>query len=154
VGLLSFLQKKEDFFTAEQKQQVATAIAAAEKRTSGEIRVYVESRCRYVDPLDRAAEVFRVLKMHETAQRNAVLVYIAFKDHQLAVLGDEGIHQKTGQQFWNDAVRLMLRDFNSANYGDGIAGVVTAIGQALQTHFPYDGTTDANELPDDIVFGR
>lgn len=154
MGLLSFLQKKEDFFTAEQKQQVAAAIAAAEKRTSGEIRVYVESRCKYVDPLDRAADVFRALKMHETAQRNAALVYIAYKDHQLAVFGDEGIHQKTGQQFWNDAVRLMLRDFNSNNYGEGIASVVTAIGQALQTHFPYDGATDTNELPDDIVFGR
>jgi len=54
----------------------------------------VESRCRYVDPLDRAAEVFANLKMEQTDARNAVLVYVALKDRQLALLGDKGIHEK------------------------------------------------------------
>ncbi len=151
---LRSLFKKKDIFSAEEKEQVVEAIKSAEKRTSGEIRVYIESHCKYVDPLDRAAEIFYTLKMNETAQRNAALVYIAFKDHQLAVLGDEGIHQKTGQQFWNDAVRQMLQHFNGEHYATGIATVVTTIGEVLHTWFPYDGDSDQNELPDDIVFGR
>jgi len=82
-------------------QQIVAAIGQAERQTSGEIRVFVESRCRFVNPLDRAAEVFTGLKMDQTAQRNAVLVYVALKDRQLALYGDKGIHEKVGDAFWN-----------------------------------------------------
>src|ERR1700754_2408203 len=150
---IPFLSRKPLLNPAEQKQIVA-AIQAAEQRTSGEIRVFVESRCRFVDPLDRATEIFAGLKMQETAARNAVLVYVALKDRQLAILGDKGIHEKVGTAFWNENVKLILAHFNKANYSEGIARVVTKIGEALYQHFPYDKGTDKNELPDDIVFGR
>lgn len=153
MALLPFLRKK-DFFNQEEKDQILAAIRNAEIRTSGEIRIFVESRCRYVDPIDRAAELFFGLKMNETEQRNAVLVYIALKDHQLAIFGDQGIYEKTGQEFWNKEVSQMLRQFNRQNYVDGLVQVTTEIGEALQKHFPFDQTTDKNELPDDIVFGK
>jgi uncharacterized membrane protein len=107
-----------------------------------------------VNPLDRAAEVFAVLKMDQTAARNGVLVYVALRDRQLAILGDQGIHEKVGNEFWNKEVRQILSDFNKANYAEGIAKVVGDIGDALRTHFPYDKDSDINELPDDIVFGK
>ncbi len=150
---IPFFRRKE-FFTAAEKQQIVESIQAAEKQTSGEIRVFVESRCRFVDPLDRAREIFAGLKMQETAARNAVLVYVALKDRQLALFGDQGIHEKVGTAFWNDKVKLILAHFNKADYAQGIAGVVTEIGKALYRHFPYDKGTDKNELPDDIVFGK
>lgn len=148
------LFKRKPLFDQAQQQTIVAAIQSAEKCTSGEIRVYVERHCRYVDPLDRAAQVFAVLKMENTAARNGVLVYVALKDRQLAVLGDRGIHQKVGQAFWNEQVRNILSHFNKADYAGGIAAVVTDIGHALEKHFPYDGATDKNELPDDIVFGK
>jgi uncharacterized membrane protein len=92
--------------------------------------------------------------MEATAQRNAVIVYVAMRDRQLAVYGDEGIHQKVGEAFWTEIVQKMLQEFNSKNYAVGIAEVVSEIGKALQHHFPYDAVTDINELPDDIVFGK
>jgi uncharacterized membrane protein len=146
--------RRKDFFSDAEKQQIVTAIGEAEKCTSGEIRVYVESRCRYVDPLDRAVEIFTGLKMEQTAARNAVLLYVALKDRQLAILGDKGIHEKVGSAFWNKEVQLILSQFNKANYAEGIARVVEEVGEALRTHFPYDRDTDTNELPDDIVFGK
>ena len=146
--------KKKAFFTDAEQQQVVSAIQAAEKQTSGEIRVYVESRCRFVDPLDRAAEVFYLLKMEKTEAANAVLVYVAIKDRQLALFGDKAIHEKVGDAFWNENVKLMLSHFNKKNYAEGLARIVTEIGEALRLHFPYNGETDKNELPDDIVFGR
>jgi uncharacterized membrane protein len=145
---------KKQFFTEAGKQRIVSAIGQAEHETSGEVRVYVESRCRYVDPLDRAVEVFAGLKMDQTTARNAVLVYVALKDRQLAIYGDSGIHEKVGDAFWNEQVRLILSHFNKADYAEGIARVVGELGTALQQHFPYDKGTDKNELPDDIVFGR
>jgi uncharacterized membrane protein len=153
MALLSMFAKKA-LLAEEEKSMIVNAIRSSEKKTSGEIRVYVESHCKFVDSLDRAAEVFYTLKMQETDNRNAVLVYVAIKDKQLAVFADEGIYEKAGTGFWNAAVTAMLQHFNKNNYGSGISSVVTEIGDTLQTHFPYDSLTDKNELPDDIVFGR
>ena len=146
--------RRKDFFSDAEKQLIVSSIQAAERQTSGEIRVFVESRCKYVNPLDRATEIFAGLKMEETAARNGVLVYVALKDKQLALFGDKGIHEKVGAEFWNKEVKLILSHFNRADYAAGIAHVVEEIGEALRTHFPYDKDGDINELPDDIVFGK
>jgi uncharacterized membrane protein len=153
MSLLSMFTKKA-LLSEEDRSMIVAAIQASEKKTSGEVRVYVESHCKFVDALDRAAEIFYSLKMDQTEFRNAVLVYVAIKDHQLAVFADEGIYKKAGAAFWNTAVKEMLQHFNTNDYGKGISFVVTEIGNALEANFPYDNSTDKNELPDDIVFGK
>jgi uncharacterized membrane protein len=147
-------QKKKEFFTAEEKQLIVEAIQQAEQRTSGEVRVFIESRCRYVDAIDRAAELFFQLSMDKTDERNGTLVYVAVKDRQAAVFGDEGIHKKVGQKYWEDEVNKMMVCFKQANLSNGIVQCVADIGEALYQHFPYNRETDKNELPDDIVFGK
>jgi uncharacterized membrane protein len=148
-----FARAPKEFFSAEEKKKIVDAIRTSEKRTSGEIRVFVESRCSYVEPLDRAVEIFYGLKMELTEDRNAVLLYVAMKDKQLAVFGDKGIHERLGTEFWQKEVEKMVSLFGTTQYGDGIAGIVTEIGIALHYHFPYEDD-DKNELPDDIVFGK
>ena len=147
-------QKEKEFFTLEEKARIVEAIQTAEQRTSGEVRVYIESRCRFVNPLDRATEVFANLKMGETAERNATLVYVAVKDKQAAVYGDAGIHEKVGQTYWEEEVNKMLLCFRQQKLADGLVQCIKDIGEALHYYFPYERATDKNELPDDIVFGR
>src|SRR5262252_4048594 len=149
-----FLFKKKEFFTDEEKQLIVEAVRDAERRTSGEVRVFVEHRCRYVNAIDRAFEIFENLQMQKTQLRNAVLVYVAVKDRQLAVFGDEGIHNKVGNEYWANEVVKMIHTFNRENIAQGIAQCVKNIGEALSANFPYDKDTDKNELPDDIVFGK
>jgi uncharacterized membrane protein len=150
---IPFLSKK-DFFSKEEKNKIVSAIREAEQQTSGEIRVYVESHCRFVEALDRAAEVFTLLKMGETTGHNAVLIYLAVRDRQLAIFGDSAIHEKVGEEFWLKEVIHMLTHFQESHYADATVKVILDIGSALKFHFPYDRQTDVNELPDDIVFGR
>lgn len=147
-------QKHKAIFTGEQQDRVVQAIKTAELQTSGEVRVFVESKCSYMDALDRAKEIFFNLQMNKTALRNAVLFYIAVEDKQAAVFADEGIHQKTGDEYWQSAVSVMLQQFSQQQLVDGLVQSVLHIGSALQDHFPYDEAIDKNELPDDIVFGR
>lgn len=149
-----FKKKQREYFTPAEKETIIAAIQQAELRTSGEIRIFIESKCEMVNPVHRAKEIFYQLKMDQTASRNGVLLYLAMDDHQLAVFGDEGIHEKVGHAFWNKEVELMLAEFKQQHFVEGIAQIVKDIGEALVTHFPYDGTTDKNELPDDIVFGK
>ena len=151
--MLSIFSKK-DFFTEDEKKQIVEGIRTAEQKTSGEIRVFVESRCRYVDPLDRASEIFLNLKMALTADRNSVLIYLAVKDRQFAIYADKGIHEKLGEVFWKNQVDSMTVHFRQQNFKNAIVGVIGDIGTALFTHFPFNRETDKNELPDDIVFGK
>lgn len=147
-------QKEAEFFSQEEREAIIEAIRQAEQRTSGEVRLYVESKCHMVDPLDRAKELFASLKMDQTEERNGTLVYIAVKDRQAAIFGDEGIHQKVGQKYWEDEIRKMLLYFHQKHLVDGIIECINDIGKALHHYFPYDRDTDKNELPDDIVFGK
>ncbi len=146
--------KKKPFFSAEENEMIVASIRDAEKQTSGEIRVFVESKCNFVDALDKASEIFAQLKMDSTQLRNGVLFYVALKDKQLAIFADSGIHQAVGEQYWKDVVKQILFHFNKENYAVGIKECILKIGDALRTHFPYDEKTDKNELPDEIIFGR
>lgn len=150
-----FASKKKLLIPEAGQQVIVEAIKAAERSTSGEVRVFVESRCAYVDPMDRAREIFFKLKMDHTSAHNAVLVYVALLDKQMALYGDEGIYKKTGgDPYWKYELELMRRSFRDGHIAEGIASCVINIGKALATHFPFDGSTDKNELPDDIVFGH
>ncbi len=146
--------KRRGFFSYEENSQIVDAIRKAEQQTSGEIRVYIESRCRFVDPLDRAAEIFWNLKMDHTEFRNSVLLYVAIRDHQFAIFADAGIHTKLGDEYWKKEVSVLGAHFRNEHYTTALVKVILDIGQALHEHFPYDPATDKNELPDDIVFGK
>lgn len=147
-----FFQKKE-LFSEDEKLRVVQAIRHAERLTSGEIRLFVESRCEYVDPMDRAREAFDALDMGNTRQRNGVLLYIALRDHQFAILGDQGIHEKVGNDFWQKEALLLRQYFSNSKIVEGIEVCVKEIGESLHQHFPYE-SGDNNELSDDIVFGK
>jgi len=153
VGIFPLFKKKE-FFSAEDKEQIVDAIRHAEKETSGEIRIFIESKNPFVDPIDRAAEIFFKLKMQDTEHRNAVLLYIAMKHQELALFGDEGIYKKAGADYWNAAVKKMISQFTKDNMSNGIEQCIRQIGETLKEKFPYSATDDKNELPDEIVFGR
>jgi len=148
-----FKKKKINLFTPEEEERMVEAIRSAEKQTSGEIRLFIESKCSFINPVDRATELFAELEMFKTKDRNAVLIYIAVKDKQLAVYGDEGIHQKLGQSFWNNAVKEILSAFNKQDYLSGLCNMIETTGNALKENFPYQHD-DINELPDGIIFGK
>lgn len=145
--------KKKTFFSEEEKERIVQAIRQAERMTSGEVRVFVESRCRFVDPMDRATEVFDKLEMQKTRQHNGVVLYVAMEDRQFAIYGDTGIHQKVGMDFWKQQAQNLKGFFSKGEFVVGIAQCVKEIGASLETYFPYE-SDDENELPDDIVFGK
>lgn len=151
--MISFLKKKP-YFTHLQQQHIVSVIREAELQTSGEIRLFIESRCKSGNALQRAESLFHELKMYETNQRNAVILYIAMKDKKLAVFGDEGIHNIVGTDYWNTTVQVLTGHFADNHFADGIIHAIKDIGEKLRIHFPYLSETDKNELPDDIVFGK
>lgn len=144
--------RPDDFFTKEQQKRIVEAIGQAERNTSGEIRVHIEKKCKK-DVLDRAADVFAMLKMHKTDLRNGVLFYLSIEDHKFAILGDGGINAKVPENFWESAKEAVLEQFKVGNPTEGLVRGILMAGEKLKAHFPYQ-KDDVNELSDEISFGK
>jgi uncharacterized membrane protein len=145
---------KHKWISDEENRSILEAISLAEMQTSGEIRVYIESRNPLVDTIERAKIVFFEMGMQSTAQRNGVLIYLAVKDKEVAIIGDEGIHAKVGTTFWEIRIREMILCFKNNQLSNGLINCIGMVGQVLSDQFPYIEGQDKNELPNDIHFGK
>ena len=150
--MVMFDRPERRLLSAEDERRVVDAIRAAERRTSGEIRVHVQARCA-ADALDEAARVFEGLGMTRTAARNGVLVFLAVDDRKFAIVGDRGIHARVGASFWDGLRDLLAGRLREGRAADGLVEVVESIGAQLQRAFPRAGD-DRNELADDLSQGR
>ncbi len=137
------------FLPADEKRRVEAAIRGAERRTSAEIRVVVSRKVKG-DPLDAARRLFARLKMHETRERNGVLILLAVAERRFAIYGDEGIHQHLGQDGWERVRDGMADRFRRGEFADGLVYAVEAVGRVLAEAFPWQ-EGDENELPDAVV---
>ncbi len=140
------------FFSAEDQEKIVNAILNAELDTSGEIRVHIETFCK-ADVLDRAAFLFKKLKMDKTELRNGVLFYLAVKSRKFAILGDVGINQVVPENFWDDIKVMMGKKFSENQFTEGLTLGILEAGKHLKKKFPHH-SDDINELPDEISFDR
>jgi uncharacterized membrane protein len=140
----------ETFFSDAQKEAIRAVIAEAEEKTSGEIRVHIEEKCDE-NAITHAEKVFGKLKMHETAERNGVLFYLAIDSRVFAIYGDKGIHKKVTAQFWDAASALMEQHFKQGKFTEGLIAGINMAGEQLAAHFPFK-SDDKNELTNDISF--
>lgn len=145
------MSKVEDFLTAEQEQEIVQTIKIAEKNTSGEIRVHIEKSTEK-PPMDRALEVFYLLKMNETELRNGILIYIAVESKKFAILGDKGINDNVPVNFWDKEKEVILSYFLKNEYALGLIKVILKVGEKLKEFFPFQ-SSDTNELSDEISKG-
>lgn len=139
-----------DFFSPEDKILIEKAILEAERNTSGEIRVHVETSFKG-DILDRAATVFALLNMHRTKLRNGVLIFLAIKNRQFAILGDAGINRVVPDNFWNTTKSAMENHFINAEFAMGLIAGITMAGEQMKKHFPHQ-QDDSNELSNEMTF--
>lgn len=144
--------KASSFFTKEQQAQILASVKEAEKETSGEIRVHIETSFTG-DVLDRAAWVFKKLGMYKTAERNGVLFYLAVQTRKFAIIGDAGINAKVPPDFWDNISALLKKNFSEGKFAEGLSEGILQAGEQLKAHFPYH-SDDVNELADEISFDK
>jgi len=144
--------KASSFFSKEQQAQILASVREAEKETSGEIRVHIESSLK-TDVLDRAAWLFKKLGMDKTSERNGVLFYLAVNDRKFAIIGDAGINAKVSPGFWDCISELLRKNFTEGKFTEGLSEGIILAGRQLKQHFPFN-KEDINELSDDISFNK
>ena len=137
------------FLSKLDSDRIVAAIADAENRSSGEVRVHVTRR-KPSDLEKRARRRFELLGMTRTAERNGVLLYVAPELRRFQILGDSGIHEKCGNEFWKETAAEMEEHFRRGDFTEGLVHGIRKVGDMLALHFPRkDG--DANELPDEVT---
>lgn len=136
------------FFSKLDSDRIVSAIAEAERRSSGEIRVHVTLR-KPDDLESRARRRFERLGMTKTAERNGVLFYIAPTVRRFQILGDSGIHERCGPDFWKEVAAEMEESFRRGEFTEGVVRGVGKVGDILARHFPRSNA-DKNELPNAI----
>lgn len=142
------MAKIEEFLSEEDEKEVVAAIQKAEKQTSGEIRVHIEKTSKS-DIWDRAMEVFHLLKMDNTKEANAVLIYVAIEDRNFVIYGDKGINKVVPSDFWESTKDQIVAEFKKGNFKQGLVNGILKAGEQLQQHFPWsEGNT--NELSNKI----
>jgi uncharacterized membrane protein len=142
--------RSREFVSKLEHDRIVHAIREAESKTSGEIRVYVQRGKLNADPLIVAQKKFQRLQMHKTQQRNAVLIFVAPREHKFAVVGDKAIHEKCGDQFWQRIVEGMRTHFQNEKFTHALVEAIKEIGKLLAVHFPKT-SANINELPDDVI---
>ena len=138
-----------DFLSKLDSDRIVAAIADAEKKCSGEIRVHVTRR-KPEDLEARARRRFELLGMARTAERNGVLFYVAPGLRRFQILGDSGIHEKVGDSFWKETAAGMEEHFRRGDFTEGLVHGIAKAGAHLAEHFPR-AAGDVNELPDEVT---
>jgi uncharacterized membrane protein len=144
--------RTKDFLGKLHHDRIVAAIGAAEAKTSGQIRVYVQRGELDGDALDYAQKKFHKLGLQATKERNGVLILVLPRARKFAVIGDEGVHQKCGDEFWQELVEGMRVHFQNENFTDALIEAIQETGKLLARHFPKRAAPQ-NELPDEIVEG-
>ena len=145
------MSKVEEFLTKEEEQEIISAIRIAEKNTSGEIRIHIEASSEK-EHYERALEVFQLLKMNNTKDANAVLIYVAVKDQIFVIYGDRGINKVVSKNFWNSTKEVMQNHFKKGSFKQGIVDGILKAGEELKAHFPWQ-IDDEDELSNEISKG-
>lgn len=137
-------------FEEEEQELISKAILAAEKATSGEIRIAIDKKCEG-EAFEKATSYFLKLGMDKTSKHNGVLIYIAPEDHKFAIIGDKGINEVVPSDFWETTKIAMTAHFSSGQLAQGIIAGIMLTGEKLAEFFPPEND-DINELPNDIIF--
>lgn len=132
--------------------RISDAIALAESGTSGELRVHISYRLIESDPMKRARKLFTKQELHMTKYRNGVLIYVNPRRKKFAIVGDQGIHARVGQEYWDQWAAKLREDLRSTHYENAICDAIKHIGDTLKKFFPVrEGDENPNELSNTVT---
>jgi len=142
------MSQLEDFLSKTDEEDIIEAIRISESKTSGEIRIHLESSLQG-NIEEHVLEVFHHLKMDNTKLQNGVLIYVAINNKSFSIYGDKGINQVVESDFWDCTKNTIQEHFKNGDFKKGLIEGVLNAGKQLQKYFPWE-YLDIDELSNEI----
>jgi len=148
----------QNFLNQQEVAAVNNAVAEAEKKTSGEIKILVvKSSADFLGKsADQRADAradyeFFDLGLDHTRDNTGILIMISLAERRVVVRASSTIDQFYDQSTWQTVVDVALKGIRNDDSASGICNAVQMCGEILSNHFPRQ-PDDVNEIPDEIVF--
>lgn len=97
-----------------------------------------------------AREQFLLQGVHNTAQRNGILLYVSVAERYVEIVADKGVNDVVSDNTWDNLVEQFVNHVRSGQIETGFITAVEECGRILQKHFPIS-EKDINELPNHLV---
>lgn len=100
--------------------------------------------------LSRAQHVFFDKRVHHTRSGSGVLLYVSLFEHRAAIIADQAILDKLGQEAIDELCHELTRRLHDGTVIDALCATAGVLGQRLAPLLPR-ATDDVNELSDALV---
>ncbi|RLA08253.1 MAG: TPM domain-containing protein [Gammaproteobacteria bacterium] len=145
------MKNQANIFSKSDELKILKTIAEAESRTTGEIRVHIET-AKCPKPIKKAEEVFENIGMRKTKLHNGVLFFLCLQERKFVLLGDDGIHKKVSKIFWVQTKNIVIEKFKNNQFAEGLIEGIKLSAEQLSKFYPAN-KKNKNELPDVISYG-
>lgn len=98
----------------------------------------------------RAAQAFLAEGVFNTEERVGVLIFVSQLEHQVLVIGDEGINAKVKPEEWSNVVDLIIEGIKKRKIAEGLVNAIGACQDLLIKNGFVRKSTDFNELSDGL----
>jgi uncharacterized membrane protein len=127
---------------------IEQAIGAAENTHGSEIRFVLERELstqdlwRNVSPRQRAIELFGQLGVWDTADNNAVLIYVLLADHDVEIVADRGFTGRVSDAEWAQVCHAIEAAYRGGDFQGGSVAGIASVSALIARHYPE---ADRNE---------
>ena len=113
-------------------------------------RLFTPSTQMREEVYSRAREVFFDNRVHHTGGGSGVLLYVSLFEHMAAIIADQSILDKLGQEQIDKLCGEFTKRLHEGNVTDALCRTATSLGERLAPLLPR-AEGDVNELPDALV---
>jgi hypothetical protein len=112
-------------------EQIRKAAFNPKHHASCRIHIHIDKGID-IPLLDRAAEVFNLLRMDDEGVRGSILIYLNKRDREFAVIGDKNAKRTVGLGFWKELTDNMTIYFKNKDFVKGIIEGLESAVKALE----------------------
>ncbi len=98
----------------------------------------------------RAAVAFLDEEVFRTRDRTGILIFLSLFEHQVVVLGDEGIHRRVEEGEWQTIVDRIVTGIRAGKPAEALVEAIGQCGALLEKRGVEIRPDDADELSDEL----
>lgn len=110
----------------------------------------VPKRVRHATASRLARMQFHEQGVHLTRDRSGVLFFVSLAERYVEIVADSGIHEKVGEQRWQEIVDGFVVRVQRGEVIDGFSFAIRDCGDAMAKHYPVR-PDDTDELSDGLI---